>query len=655
MNCSKIILFIGLFYSTIAFGEPLEKDTTLEQIVRIKDISKRLNAFNETIENCWRIGEYEKGLTYSSKALILCKSGKYPKQEAILFNNIGIISDYQGNYSKAMTFYFKALQLFEQEKDENGEAYTLSNIGLIYSNQKNYTSSLAYHYKSLRLRKKIKSIRGISASYNNIGICYMYQKKYNQAIDNYLSAIRIDEQIKDTFGLSDDYNNIGICYMETNQFPLAMDYFQRALTIRIQFNDQLGIATSHTNIGTLLFKQEQNQAAAFHFKKAIAIGESIGVKETLRYSYDYLHQIYSKLGQPKEALEAYKISIAYSDSLSNDENTKQQTEIEMRFAFDKQLAKQNLIQTRKNILAKKEKETTWLILLSICIVLIIIICFSVLLFRRWKMVNKQKHIIEDKNRLVELKNEEILDSITYAKRIQTAILPSKSRMDEFLPNHFVVYQPKDIVAGDFYWMETTAETVFIAAADCTGHGVPGAMMSVVCNNALNRSVREFGLKRPADILDKTRELIVAEWEKGDVYVSDGMDISLCAIDQNSKQIQWAGANNSLWYLQNKQNGIVEIKPNKQPIGNYHHSKPFEQHEITFETGDRFFLFTDGFADQFGGPLSKKFMSKNFKTLLESLITKPIEEHAAFISETFQNWKGNLEQVDDVCIIGLEMK
>ncbi len=249
---------------------------------------------------------------------------------------------------------------------------------------------------------------------------------------------------------------------------------------------------------------------------------------------------------------------------------------------------------------------------------------------------------------VEEKQKEITDSINYAKRIQEAILPSLDFIKTHLPNSFIYYQPKDIVAGDFYWGEKVGNDFFIAAADCTGHGVPGALVSVVCCNALNRTVNEFKLTEPGKILDKTRELVLESFSKNGGDIKDGMDISLMRINGNT--VKWAGANNPLWYYQNKE--LKEIKANKQPIGKTDNPEAFTTHTIELQKGDSLYLFTDGFADQFGGPKGKKFKYKQLEDLLVSSNDLSISEQHLTLKNTLNNWRGKLEQVDDICVIGI---
>ena len=263
-----------------------------------------------------------------------------------------------------------------------------------------------------------------------------------------------------------------------------------------------------------------------------------------------------------------------------------------------------------------------------------------------------EHIIIQQKEKMELKNKEITDSINYAKRIQAAILPTNSMLKKHLPDSFVIYKPKDIVAGDFYWLEKKEELIIFAAADCTGHGVPGAMVSVICNNALNRSVREFNLSDPGKILDKTREIVISEFEKSDDEVKDGMDISLCCYHSATMELFWAGANNPLWIINEK--GLSELKADKQPIGKYTDPKPYTTHRIQLKKNELIFIFTDGYQDQFGGAKGKKFKASNMKELFLKNKERPMQEQELIVGDTFESWKGTLEQIDDVCVIGIRI-
>ncbi len=260
---------------------------------------------------------------------------------------------------------------------------------------------------------------------------------------------------------------------------------------------------------------------------------------------------------------------------------------------------------------------------------------------------------QKKNELIiREKNRNITDSINYAKRIQAAILPSEEFMKKYLEQSFILYKPKDIVAGDFYWMEHVDEITFVAAADCTGHGVPGAMVSVVCSNALNRAIKEFGLRNTNEILDKATDIVIETFEKGGPEIKDGMDISILAIDSKNNKIQWSGANNPLYYV--NENGLIEIKPDKQPIGNYFRRKPFTAHTIEFKKNTVFYLITDGYADQFGGQFEKKYSYKLLREKLTEIANLSMHEQQITLDQNFLNWKGTLKQVDDVTLLGIHI-
>ncbi len=282
--------------------------------------------------------------------------------------------------------------------------------------------------------------------------------------------------------------------------------------------------------------------------------------------------------------------------------------------------------------------------------------FSILFFASFlkQKIVFQKELL-NQNLILEHKNSQITDSIKYAKHIQNAILPSVSVFKKYLKESFVFYKPKDIVAGDFYWFEKQQDgLILFAAADSTGHGVPGAMVSVICTNALNQAVKEHGLKDPGQILDKVRELVIECFQKSERDVKDGMDISLCSIDLNDRTVKWAGANNPLWIIKNNSDEVMIVKPDKQSVAITEKPLPFTTHTVMLDEGDCFYLFTDGYVDQFGGESAKKFMQKRLKELLLRIYKKPMELQKKLIHDNLLTWMGNLEQVDDICFVGIKL-
>ena len=269
-----------------------------------------------------------------------------------------------------------------------------------------------------------------------------------------------------------------------------------------------------------------------------------------------------------------------------------------------------------------------------------------------KIVEERTAEVEHQKHEIEEKNKDIVDSIKYAKRIQNTILPTDDLLDEILEDYFIIYKPKDIVSGDFYWADHFDGKSYFSAIDCTGHGVPGAFVSIVGFNGLKRTVNEFKLRQTGPMLDKLTELVVETFSAAESHLKDGMDMALCCIDYKTLKVEFSGANNPLIIIRNGE--IIEIKGNKQPIGEFEKRVPFTTNEVQLEKGDSCFVFTDGYADQFGGPKGKKFKLKTLKNLLLEVASLPVKEQKEQLEIAFNNWKGEIEQLDDVCLIGIKV-
>ena len=505
---------------------------------------------------------------------------------------------------------------------------------------------------------------------------YAEQGNYSEALKNYFASLKIKEAMGDKASEANPYNNIGNVYWLQGNYDEALKYFLISLKIRESIGEKSGIAASYLNIGSLFTKQKKYKEAENYLIKSEKLSKEIGYKENLSNTYFSLAILDSAIGNYKGAYQNQKIYILYRDSLNNEETKRKTLQLQMTYDFEKKEAvataehKKELESQQELSEEKSRKERVVLILVS-CFLAIVLV-FTGFVFRSLRITRKQKNIIElQKNLVVQQKKEveqqkllveehqkDIIDSITYAKRLQQAILPSDEELKKHLSENFILYKPKDIVAGDFYWLYVSdnpqgdGDIVFIAAADSTGHGVPGAIVSVVCSNALNRSVNEFNLIDTGKILDKTRELVLETFAKSGEEIKDGMDISLLAINKATKQISWSGANNQLWYFRN--NDLVEIKPDKQAIGKTDNPLPFTTHLIEFKIGDIFYLMTDGYADQFGGSAGKKFKYKQLKELLSANNNKPMAEQKKILDNSINKWKGKLEQVDDITIIGIRI-
>jgi serine phosphatase RsbU (regulator of sigma subunit)/Tfp pilus assembly protein PilF len=649
---SKIILFFFISL-TLAFCSTAQNDE-INSLLNKKDSKNKVIALINSAENFWQIGDYSNGMIAAEEARKISIRLNLKKEEATALNNIGIIHEYQGRFADALENYFEALKIQKTIKDDEGLAFTYNNIGLVYSYQGDYKKSLDNYTKALKIRRKSKDLQGLSSTYNNIGILYMYQKNPVKALENYRHSIHLDSLLDNVSGMGDSYSNIGLVYMENGEFNVAHTYFKKALSIRENINDKRGIANSCNNIATLYFKQKKNKEAQHYLQRGLQLGLEMGAKDLIEYSYDQLADIAEIEGRFENALFYQKMYVAYRDSIKNEIETKKQTEAEMQFKFDQQRNKELLEKQKEDLVNKQAKQRLTFLIIGLILIVLIVLIFAISLNKRRKNEQSQKRIIEDQKRIVEHKNQEILDSITYAKRIQSAILPTDRIVKEFLTDSFILYKPKDIVAGDFYWIEPIHDIVLFAVADCTGHGVPGALVSVVCHNALNRSVREYKLTEPGEILNKCREIIIEEFRKSEDNVQDGMDISICSLNTTTKELKWSGANSPMWIKKKGQQELSEFKPSKQPIGYFENYEPFGTLTIQLEEGDSIYLFSDGFCDQFGGTLGKKIKSKGLKELLLSFANQAMQVQRKEIDDFFEQWKANQEQIDDVCMIGLRV-
>ncbi|OFY86493.1 MAG: hypothetical protein A3F72_15010 [Bacteroidetes bacterium RIFCSPLOWO2_12_FULL_35_15] len=750
-----IFYYLFFLFHSLCFSQNAEIDSLLHFLKRAPEDSTKVNTFH-TLFLQFEFEDDEKAKEYLKKALELSQKIDYKKglattytylgffaedkgdnRQAVIhyqtslkisekigdkkgvassYNNIGAIYYAQGNYPEALKFYFAALKIREAINDKIGIAASYNNIGVFYADQNNVSEALKNHYASLKIEKEINDKYGIAASYNNIGIIYKQQGNYQEALNNYFASLKIKKLIGDKTGMAASYNNIGNIYTILGNYSDALKNQIASLKIEEEIGDKEGIALSYSNIGDLYSKQKRYKEAEEYLIKSKKLALEIGHKECLRFVYNTLADLDSAKGDFKRAYKNYKQSIFYRDSLNNEETRGKTLQSQMTYDFEKKEAiataehKKEL--ENQEALAEEKSRKQKIVLLFVLVSLVLVVLFAGFIFRSLRVTRKQKHIIElQKNRveqqkqeveyqkhLVEAHQKEIIDSITYAKRLQQAILPSDEEIIKYLPDSFLLYQPKDIVAGDFYWMHVVPfedlktsnpalqaevnekkennavpQIIFIAAADSTGHGVPGAMVSVVCSNALNRAVNEFNLFDTGKILDKTRELVLETFAKSGEEIKDGMDISLLSLKfeaESSKLIalQWSGANNPLWYTQQirslnentfesaKQEEVIfhEIKPDKQSIGQTENPQSFTSHNIELKAGTTFYLMTDGYADQFGGSKGKKFMHKQLEQLLKENNYHNLLNQKEILSENFENWKGNLEQVDDVTIIGIRV-
>ncbi len=637
-----------------------------EVATSLKDKSAMMDAYNHMAIAYSMRGEYETSLKYNFEILKFDTQAKDSSEIAKTLNQIGINYQYMGDYPKALDYYYQALHIRENRKEERDIGDTYTCLGLVYYDQKDYKKGMEYLFKSLDCYKKIKDDESIAGCYQNLANIYADAKDLQTALTYYNKSYSLYKKFNNLQGISASLHNLGTINHDLKQLDSSLFYYHKAMPVYEQLGDQLGIASNNVSIGTTFLDMHKANDAISYCEAGLKLSKEIQSPESANIACFCLSEAWKQKGDFKKAYEYYTLYISERDSLVNETRTKDITRKEMQYKFDRKTVADSLkFESEKgirDIKLQQEKNQRFVLYGG----LILVIVFAAFMFNRFKVTKKQKQVIELQKDLVEEKNKEITDSINYAKRLQDAILPPEKMWKQQLPDSFIFYKPKDIVAGDFYWMETISqqslvdsqksEILLIAAADCTGHGVPGAMVSVVCSNALNRTVKEFGITDPGKILDKVKELVIETFEKSESEVKDGMDISLAAIEWNAQKtnctIRWSGANNPLWYIQ--ENKLVEITANKQPIGVHIDATNFTTHTVKLNKGDQVYLFTDGYADQFGGPKGKKFKYKQLEELILSVHNSNANEQKQKLEEAFTKWKGGLEQLDDVCIIGVKI-
>lgn len=597
------------------------------------------------------LSDFPEAVKYADKATTLAL-------ELNDFNRIINAYNLQGNIyleipdkEFALNSFFNGIKAAKNANDSASLSMLYNNVAIAFEHFEKLDSSLYYYQLSEKFLDKNATNRDLGLILVNIGDLY-YQ--LNQ-ID---SAFYFNKKARKHLSLEDDkdllfiyYLNTAVNYADNHQLQLANIYLDSCFATITDGSSPTDIELFYHKKSALLFQQNEFKKAYEYLLKAYDLKDSILSKE-----------VYNKLRDIKIAAVAEK----------------KEAEIQQHLQENKILE----LEVKQS---KASQRNYFLVVLSISIVLLFTVILILYSIRNNKRLKKRNNIIEaqskdihQKNNELELKNTEITDSINYAKRIQDAILPSKEDLIENLKNGFVIFKPKDIVSGDFYWLESLPLTpspseragegrIFFAAADCTGHGVPGAMVSVMCSNALSKALLEDNITDPGKILDRTRDLVIERFAKSKEDVKDGMDIALVSLEYSIRAdseeqkflLKYAGANNPLWIIRNLESPtssfeLIELKPNKQPVGKSFKAEPFDTHVIELKKGDSIYLLTDGYPDQFGGEKGKKLKKAPLKEILLSIQHLTMDEQKTHLENFFEQWKGDLQQVDDVCVIGVRI-
>ncbi|MBC7865585.1 MAG: tetratricopeptide repeat protein [Bacteroidia bacterium] len=662
-----LLTTFGIFCPYVSIAQENSLDSLVVLLKNAKHDSDKLRLLCELSEIC----EENDILTYAGPALELAdklladplfknKREIFLQHKADALNNIGFIHQFHGEVIEALDFFHRSLGVQEEIDDKEGMANSLNSMAYIYEGQEEFEKAIETYSRSLKIREASGYKKGIASSLNNIGVLYFKQGNIELALEFYKRSLKLRQEIEDKTGIANSLYNIGIIYNNRNKLDSAMNYLQQSLTLRKELGDKGGVANSLAAIGGNYLAQNKTDEAMKAATASLEISQTIGYPDNIERAAALLDRVWRNKGNFKNALKYYEMFVQMRDSVTNEANRKTSIRKDYQYEYEKKAAAIKAEQDKKDALAEQDKKIRnyreFIIEAIGIIIFLILISIAIILYIRYKSKKRTSEELAIKNRIIETKNKEITDSIHYSKRIQQAILPPDAFIKNLLPESFVFFKPKDIVSGDFYWVEKFGKQVIVAAVDCTGHGVPGAFMSFVAYSLLNEAVNEHGITRPAVILSELRKGLFKMLHQSaeDASIKDGMDIAVCAIDLKTMKLEFAGAYNPLWII--RESECIELKADKIPIGAFISGvlDPFTNHEVDLKNGDNIYLFTDGYADQFGGPKEKKFKYQQMKDLLLSLQKKPMNEQHAALEKSFADWRGELEQIDDVCIIGFRL-
>ena len=615
---------------------------------------------------------------------------KFPKLDFVETRNIQIdrarIYSDIGKSEKTMSEYFRILREFEENGYKLESAKLHSRIAIVFKNTNRLDSAIDHLEDAIRLSREIKNIEQEASSMMTLGNCYKAKGEFDTAEEKYLASIVIAKKYNFQRTLAGNYNNMGSLMRMRDRLDEAMAYYERAIVINTEAKNDQWLSYNYNNIGNILKQQKRSNEAIGYFQKSMEMKKRINDDRGRIQTLLNIAETYRIIGDYKNAYKFSEEYIQLNDSLNKVDQAQETQKLDAKYQSEKreaQIAKLNIQDelNQEKIKASDERIKyqnflAWLIGIAAVLFLAvaIILWYSA---RNRKRINEQ---LEEKNAQIHIKNEqldfqhkEIKSSINYAKRIQSIILPSQLKMDAYFSKYSILFMPKDIVSGDFYLFEPVDNGAYFGVVDCTGHGVPGAMMSLVGSSYFSKAIKEKNLQSPALVLDFINQEFPKALKTNDVTITDGMDLALCFVDSEKKRLRFAGANRNCWVMNTTDKWLertiredidqrfddqsvvlLEIKGDRQGIGKSQTSKPFTDVEIPVHAGDRIVLFTDGYVDQFGGEANKKFRNSQLRKILISNMHMSAKEIENVLVDTINHWRQEEEQIDDICVMVVDI-
>ena len=638
-------LFCGLFLFS---QNDRTKDSMLTLIDQCKVDTQKVYLYSDFVRYLQSAhpNEVEE---YGKKNLELARKIGFKRGEAMALCGLGEYHNAKGTYGFALESFIPALKLYEILKDTKKASTTANSIGNTYLGLNNFDKALEFYKLSYKWGEVANSKLAKATSAVGIANVYMKREKYSEAIEELMYSKTIFENANKDYYSAFVYATLGEAYNNLGDGDSAIYYAKLALPLMEKHNSRYGQALTYLTLGNIDFSKNKLNSALNYYFKTLQISEEDKAVDNQKDVCLQIFKLFEKKGNAEQALAYFKKYNMLKDSIYNGESRNKLYELQTKYDSDAQ-AKENKLLQQDKMIAKKSLQNSRILSYFIAGILILVAVFTYASFKNLKKQKLMNVVLQQQKELVEQSRKEILDSIMYAKRIQTTILAHKDFINDHLSNNFVYFKPKDIVSGDFYWAYKKNNLFYLAVCDSTGHGVPGAFMSLLSISFLNEAIGEKNILKPNEVFNYVRQkLIDAISKEGQ---KDGFDGVLLCLNKDTQEITYSAANNRPVVVTD--NVLKELESDRMPVGYGEKKEDFKLHSIKLEKNDTLYLFTDGYADQFGGPKGKKLMYKKLHEFLLNISNQSFESQTEALSSNFDSWKGNLEQVDDVCVIGLKV-
>lgn len=574
-------------------------------------------------------------------------------------NNLGLVYYDMGNYALALDHLYKGIRIADATGNKGFILTGYINVGLVYDTKDNLLTALKYYHKALKLAKELNDLYSLALLYNNVGYIHQKSKDYDAALRDLKLSVHYCKITDYQQTLAFAYNNIAVTYYDMGEKQIARTYLDSSFVIRKAQDDMFGLGMVYFNYGIWAIDDKNYAESERLLLQSYDLILKTGSNYFLNKVSRGLTKLYVETNRYKEAYQYRDSAYKYEQIISNEKSIRQMEEVKSAFELKQKQREIDKIR-REGELAQiandeKLKRQRWIIYSGLGGVLLLLV-FLYLVYQQYKLKTKANHEIILQKNVIQEKNLEIMDSLKYAKRIQGVLLASDHLLNDNLHDYFVLFQPKDIVSGDFYWAIKHKQNFYLIIADCTGHGVPGAFMSLLNISLLRETIVEKNISSPDQILNIVRDRVIESLnpEGSNEIQKDGMDAVVLKFTEGSSEIEFSCANNPVWIYRNKER--IEFKPDKMPVGIHGHTiKPFTLHRVSIKKDDQLFVFTDGIADQFGGTekgSGKKFKYSRLHELLLQCSNLQSENQSQLIKQTIHEWKGEYEQTDDICIFGI---